>query len=100
MRLLDQFAADCGTDMGIGQYLCAKDTDETMKAYQDFDALLCSIFPGKESEHTKETELRNEVLQAQAAVSSACLQQGAGWGIRLGARLMLELLLPVITDHE
>ena len=100
MRLLDQFAADCGTDMGIGQYLYAKDTAETKKANQEFYALLCSIFPGNESEHTKETELRNEVLQAQAAVSSAFLQQGAGWGIRLGAQLMLELLLPAIMNHE
>ena len=100
MRLLDQFAADCGTDMGIEQYLSAKDTPETKKAYQDFHTLLCSIFPGNESEHTKETELREAVFQAQAAVSSACLQQGAGWGIRLGAQRMLELLLPVITDHE
>lgn len=100
MRLLDQFAADCVTDVGIGRYLCAKDTDETKKAYREFHALLCGIFPGDESEHTRETELREEISQAQAAVSSACMQQGAAWGIRLGAQLMLELLLPAIMDHE
>ena len=100
MRLLDQFAADCGTDMGIGQSLYAKDTEETKKANQEFHELLCRIFPGNESERTRETELRDAIIQAEAALSSACLQQGAGWGIRLGARLMLELLLPAITDHE
>lgn len=100
MKLLDQFVRDCGTDLGIGQYFYAKDTHQTKEANRKFYELIYSIFPGKESEQTKETELRNQILNAQAELSVAQLQQGAAWGIRLGARLTLELVRTAIIDED
>ena len=98
MKLLDSFVQDCGTDLGVGAYWPAPESPETKSANRAFDALICAAFPDGKGAAAQNAPTREELSDAYFTGAAAYLRDGARWGISLGARLMVELLLSSPPD--